>query len=50
MFLFLFVSVTPGSLQLVKAQPPIFEKNQLLPGCVAKEFILEVYMGELLAF
>ena len=49
MFLFLFVSVTPGSLQLVKAQPPIFEKN-LLPGCVAEEFILEVYMGELLAF
>ncbi|XP_059434267.1 structural maintenance of chromosomes flexible hinge domain-containing protein GMI1 [Corylus avellana] len=35
--------VTPGSLQLVKAQPPIFEKNQLLPGCVAKEFILEMF-------
>ncbi|KAK9994804.1 hypothetical protein SO802_024507 [Lithocarpus litseifolius] len=34
--------VSPGSLQLVKAQPPMSE-NRLLPGCMVKQLLLEMF-------
>ncbi|KAF5442725.1 hypothetical protein F2P56_035352 [Juglans regia] len=34
--------VYPGSLQFVKARPPILD-DQLLPGCIAKELVLEMF-------
>lgn len=34
--------VSPGSLQLVKVQPPMSE-NKLLPGCMVKQLILEMF-------
>lgn len=34
--------VTPGSVQLVKALPPTWE-NQLIPGCMVKKLIFEMF-------
>ncbi|KAM4068715.1 hypothetical protein ACB094_12G034100 [Castanea mollissima] len=34
--------VSPGYLQLVKAQPPMSE-NRLLPGCMVKQLLLEMF-------
>ncbi|KAF3955646.1 hypothetical protein CMV_019148 [Castanea mollissima] len=36
------VPFSPGSLQLVKAQPPMSE-NRLLPGCMVKQLLLEMF-------
>lgn len=42
MFAFYFhLSVNPGPLERAIAQPPVSD-NQLLPGCVIEELVLEV--------
>lgn len=42
----LLMSVTPGSLDHVRPRPP-FPENQLFPGFVFKELILEVTYNDI---